>query len=169
MAENTPVPDSFKKSDEIEVIGLPPSYVFEPDTSDGDDGTFVKTTLPIMALYPAYPALPEGERAGLQLFNLDYETGLKKYSEILQSVNVEWDTSKRCLYVAFQNDASITESFSSGCACGFFLGVKLNSWKYPSVPFGAKPISSNLLAIYSAAFLAPSDPVSRPSRRSLAR
>jgi len=110
---NSAILDSFtKKGSDIEnIIGLPPSYIFEPNITGGDEHNLTLASMAVMAMYPAYPMLPKDLKGGLQLFSLDYGTGLAKYNDILGSASVPI-IDGNCLYVAFQNDASISESFS---------------------------------------------------------
>lgn len=112
-----PVLQSFGKTmDPDKVIGLPPNYLFDLDLASSDR-ELILASMPIMAIYPAYPGLPDGERAGLQTFNLKYDTGRDVYKMILDSVfgkrNSIYSTNEHCIYVAFTNDASLTESFTS--------------------------------------------------------
>jgi len=114
MAENSPMLDTVFKYETTNIIGLPPSYIFEPALSTGNsDSELVRASLPVMTLYPAYPTLPDGERAGLQLFSLNYEEGVKVYQQVLNSAGIILSPEERHIHIAFQNDASITESFSS--------------------------------------------------------
>lgn len=117
IKSSIPVLRSFTKAiDPDKVIGLPPNYIFDQDliTSDSE---LILASMPIMAIYPAYPGLPDGKRAGLQTFNLKYDEGREKYKMILDSAFGEnsgvYNTDEHCIYVAFTNDASLTESFSS--------------------------------------------------------
>jgi len=111
-----PVLKSFSKNlNPSKVIGLPPSYVI--GDTDLSDHKLILASMPIMAIYPAYPSLGGGEdkRAGLQTFNLDHAEGRKKYKMILDSAFDEsiYTTNEHCIYVAFTNDASLSESFNS--------------------------------------------------------
>lgn len=110
---NSAILDSFtKKGSDIEnIIGLPPSYIFEPNITGGDEHNLILGSMAVMALYPAYPTPPKELKGGLQLFSLDFDTGLEIYNNILDSAGVDI-MDGNCLYVAFQNDASISESFS---------------------------------------------------------
>lgn len=113
MSENSPMIDTVYKDEFTNIIGLPPSYIFEPDLSSGiSDGNLIRASLPVMTVYPAYPRLPDGERAGIQLFSLDYEEGVGIYQQILNSAGIQMDPLEKYINIAFQNDASITESFS---------------------------------------------------------
>lgn len=111
-----PVLRSFSKDiNPDKVIGLPPNYLFDQDLVSSDS-ELILSSMPIMAIYPAYPGLPGGERSGLQTFNLDYEKGREIYKLILDSAFSKssiYSTDEHCIYVAFTNDASLTESFSS--------------------------------------------------------
>lgn len=112
------VEDSFSKVnkpfDLNNLIGIPPSYVYEAMGQDGgtafEDLTIA--SLPIMAIYPAYPkhADQQDQKIGLQLFDLDYEVGIDKYNKILESAGVP--KIDKCIYACFMNNTSITESFS---------------------------------------------------------
>jgi len=117
VKSSLPVLNSFSKDiDTDKVIGLPPNYLFDQDLAISDR-ELILSSMPIMAIYPAYPGLPDGERAGLQTFNLEYERGREIYKLILDSAFGEnrsiYSTDEHCIYVAFTNDASLTESFSS--------------------------------------------------------
>jgi len=117
VKSSIPVLRSFSKDiDPDKVIGLPPNYLFD-QTLASSDRELILASMPMMAIYPAYPGLPNGDRAGLQTFNLKYDTGRDKYKMILDSVFGEnsgiYETKDHCIYVAFTNDASFTESFSS--------------------------------------------------------
>lgn len=116
---STPVPisRSFSKNIPLDrIIGLPPSYIFDGNLNDSDI-EIILSSMPIMAIYPAYPDLPDGKRAGLQTFQLKYERGREIYKLILDSAFGEnsglYSIDEHCIYVAFTNDASLTESFSS--------------------------------------------------------
>lgn len=117
VKSSIPVLRSFSKAiDPDKVIGLPPNYLFDQGLASSDS-ELVLASMPIMAIYPAYPGVPDGERAGLQTFNLKYERGREVYKLILDSAFGEdrsiYSTDEHCIYVAFTNDASLTESFSS--------------------------------------------------------
>jgi hypothetical protein len=115
VKSSIPVLETFNKSiDPDKVIGLPPNYLFDRNLSLSDS-EFILSSMPIMAIYPAYPDMPDGDdnRAGLQTFKLNYELGREKYKLILDSADVDYSTQDHCIYAAFTNDASITESFSS--------------------------------------------------------
>ena len=122
IAQETKVstlPPTFKKDTSIikDLIGLPPLYY---NATDSQLNTLLETltfnTMPVVALYPAYPAFgaPDQQKLGLQLYHLDYVKGLEKYNKIVKSVTSksQLTLNGNCLYVAFLNDTSISEAFS---------------------------------------------------------
>jgi len=108
-----PTARTFNKDLSIDkVIGLPPNYSFgEPNASDD---AFILSSMPIMAIYPAYPGRPDGKKVGLQTFHLKYPLGREKYETILKSAGIQsYSKTEHCIYVAFTNEASLSESFTS--------------------------------------------------------
>jgi len=106
-----------------DIIGLPPSYVYEAANGEGHNYIVLAGT-PIMSIQPALPT-PTGKEKGesLQLFDLSFTEGWKRYSKILGTVYKDVDApayeglrklageTSGSIQVAFQNDASISESF----------------------------------------------------------
>ena len=106
-----------------EILGLPPSYIYEAAGGKGHDYIVLSGT-PVMSIQPALPMPAKQQEGGtLQLFDMDFTKGWDRYNQILGTVykNAPKDTYKGLrslleskssnILVAFQNDASISESF----------------------------------------------------------
>ena len=116
-----------------DIIGLPPSIYTELEANPNLVEKFTLATMPLLALYPAYPMMGSGSglldesqsqntTKGLQLYDIDEEEGKKNYNSILTSCGIN-GLSGKCLYVSFLNDTSISESFGVEYGESKFEGV----------------------------------------------
>jgi len=102
--------DIYKKAfpgDPTEIIGIPPSYVYDPDPTQ----KMALASIPIMAIYPAYPKYGTKGKKGIHLYEPNYADGKKQYNRILESAGVPL-MAGNCIYATFLNNTSITESLS---------------------------------------------------------
>lgn len=120
-----------------DIIGLPPSYIYDAAGGRGHD-YLVLSGMPIMSIQPALPkpATSPDEGSALQLFEMDFVEGWKRYNDILSTVysgNRETNVYKGLkklktkdtgnILVAFQNDASISETFTAEYSESRFEGM----------------------------------------------
>lgn len=120
------------------VIGLPPSYIYEAAGGLGHD-YLVLSGIPIMSIQPALPipAKEPDEGMALQLFDMGFKEGWDRYNEILGTLYGQGSGAKTAysglqklrstttgnILVAFMNDASISESFTSEYSESRFEGI----------------------------------------------
>jgi len=110
------------------IIGLPPAYIDNPSLLE----SVTINSMPIVALYPAYPAQQSDQSSGggsgnedngLKLFQLSHSDGRTKYNDILKGIVNDPLMGDNCVYAAFLNDTSITESF----------GIEFGDSKFESI------------------------------------
>lgn len=102
------------------IIGLPPIEAYMVDQGAPPSEVvehLLKSSMSLMAIYPAYPKYgsQDDKNNGLQLYHLDWDEGRTKYMGILQNANVytgDISANGGCVYVAFLNETSISESFT---------------------------------------------------------
>jgi len=126
--------DEFSKISSIlsDSVGLPPSVRHEIEDALNDRegpppgllSILTMGTMPIMALYPAYPTVGNAiTEEGLQLYDISLADGLVKYKDILKSAGITNTIAGPCLYIAFLNDSSISESFGVEFGESKFEGI----------------------------------------------
>jgi len=120
------VTETYYKSIEVvlkDSVGLPPSIYHEVEDNPGALQDISLSSMPLVALYPAYPKTGTSiTQEGLQLYDIDEGIGRTKYNQILTSVGAR-EINGRCLYVAVLNDTSISESFGIEFGESKFEGI----------------------------------------------
>lgn len=121
----TGVPTTFSKTRDLihDIIGLPPIYFKQPELLE----RLLVSAMPVMAIFPAMPKFGSGQEGtpGIELYTLNYIEGINQYNDIINSLGVKGiDPLKgNCLYVAFLNDTTLTESF----------GVEMGESKFEAI------------------------------------